>query len=104
MAVIMTPANMLPIWPMAVKMAVRLAISSGLLRLNLATIFSLCWLRPRSKDVYGATVQTSFEETLEESNNTKLSVCLTGCGAHRQAGPNEQRERQPEAGRDFLDN
>jgi hypothetical protein len=41
---------------------------------------------------------------LEESNNTKLSVCLTGCGAHRQAGPNEQRERQPEAGRDFLDN
>jgi hypothetical protein len=30
-AVIMTPANMLPIWPMAVKMAVRFAISSGLL-------------------------------------------------------------------------
>jgi hypothetical protein len=31
MAVIMTPANMLPICPMAVKMAVLFAISSGLL-------------------------------------------------------------------------
>jgi hypothetical protein len=31
MAVIMMPANMLPICPMAVKMAVRFAISSGLL-------------------------------------------------------------------------
>jgi hypothetical protein len=30
-AVIITPANMLPIWPMAVKIAVRLAISKGLL-------------------------------------------------------------------------
>jgi hypothetical protein len=31
MAVIMTPANMLPTCPMAVKMAVRFAISRGLL-------------------------------------------------------------------------
>jgi hypothetical protein len=38
MAVIMTPANMLPICPIAVKMAVRFAISSGLLTVYISTV------------------------------------------------------------------
>jgi hypothetical protein len=41
MAVIMMPANMLPICPMAVNMAVRFAISSGLLNVLLLLQFSV---------------------------------------------------------------
>jgi hypothetical protein len=96
MAVIMTPANMLPTCPMAVKMAVRLAISSGLLKLKLAAVFYTCeadGLLPRSQNVYGATVQTSLEKALEEPYNAELSISLTSCRTHRQPRPNEQRER-----------
>jgi hypothetical protein len=60
MAVIITPAHMLPICPIAVKMAVRFAISKGLLILISDPVYFQTDLvgdsLPGTKDVYCATV------------------------------------------------
>jgi hypothetical protein len=98
-AVIMIPANMLPSWPTAVKIAVRFAISDGLLSaisvalLRAKPTASVVWydLLPRSNNVYGTTIQTSLHEALEKSHSTELLVCLASRRAHGQTGPEDQR-------------
>jgi hypothetical protein len=47
-------------------------------------------LLPRPKDVNSAAVETSLKKPLEEAHGAELLVCLTGGGAHGQAGPYDQ--------------
>lgn len=89
---------------MAVKIAVRLAISKGLLlRLQFRRPKN-DWghVLPRSENVNCARVDTGFEESLKEANDTELDICLACGRAHRQAGPDEKCEWEPESRWYFL--
>lgn len=84
---------MLPICPMAVKMATRLAISEGLLIgvNNVAVPKTIqVYLLPRTKNIHSSAVQAGLHRTLEEANCADLTVRCARSRAHGQAGPENQ--------------
>jgi hypothetical protein len=107
-AVIISPAHILPTCPTAVKIAVRLAISVGLLLV--VSIFSLplqpstrIHLLPTSQHINCPTIQTRLHEPLQEPHRTQLLIRLARRRAHGEARPHDEREGQPDGGPHFLD-
>lgn len=111
-AVIMRPANMLPTWPIAVKIAVLVAISEGLLQFRLESCLKQPqWaspspgvnLLPRAEHINGSTIDRPFHHTLEETHDAELLVVLACGRAHGQAGPDDEGQWEPYSGSDLLD-
>jgi hypothetical protein len=94
-------------------MAVRFAISEGLLEGRISLGRELCNkfrdlvrvlsdLLPRAHHIYRATVETGFHQALEEAHRTKLMVVFGCSRTHGQTGPQDERQRKPDARPHFL--
>lgn len=99
MAVIITPANMDPAWPDAVKIAVRLAISLGLLYVGVNRGRKrrhdvIRNLLPGSNDIKSASVRAGFDNTHQKADCTQLSIGFTGGAAHGEGSPDNNHSRE----------
>jgi hypothetical protein len=102
---------MLPTWPTAVKIAVLVAISVGLLQLTSENrpvqsqrllLLPENNLLPRTEHIDSSTIDTRLHQALEEAHDAELLVVFARGRAHGQAGPDDEGKRQPYSGTDLL--